>query len=222
MNTAIIVAAGSGKRAGSAIPKQFVEINGKPLLGHTIKKFEACGAVDRIVLVVAEDEIGNCREIVEKYGFGKVGEIVPGGATRADSVVNGLAAVDGRAGIVAVHDGARPFVTPEEIAATIEKAAETGAACLVAAVTDTIKEVGNGRIQGTIDRNTLRRALTPQAFRYEILSAAYEQAGTGEYVTDECFVVEKAGHEIALVEGSARNIKITNPEDIAIAEILLK
>lgn len=222
MNTAIIVAAGSGKRTGSATPKQFINIHKKPLLAYTIEKFEACESVDAIVLVVAEDEIENCRGIVEKYGFGKVGEIVPGGETRAASVVNGMVAVEDQQGIVAVHDGARPFVTPEEIAATIEKAVETGAACLVGAVTDTIKEVGNGLVKGTIDRNTLRRALTPQAFRYRILSEAYEQSGTGEYVTDECFGVEKAGYEIALVEGSARNIKITNPEDIALAEILLK
>jgi 2-C-methyl-D-erythritol 4-phosphate cytidylyltransferase len=137
--------------------------------------------------------------------------------------LNGLNAIESeRCEIVAVHDGARPLVSVEEISATIEKAKETGAACLVAAVTDTIKEVADGKIIGTIDRSKLRRALTPQCFRYEILKRAFAENEISEIVTDECFLVERLGYEIATVEGSAQNIKITLKEDFVFAEHLLK
>ncbi|MDQ3062065.1 MAG: 2-C-methyl-D-erythritol 4-phosphate cytidylyltransferase, partial [Acidobacteriota bacterium] len=126
-----------------------------------------------------------------------------------------------RTEIVAVHDGARPLVSSEEISRTIEQARETGAACLVAAVTDTIKEVRDGKIVATIDRKQLRRALTPQAFRFEILKLAFETADLSEATTDECFLVEKLGYEISVVEGSAQNIKITTQKDFALAEFFL-
>jgi len=223
MNTAIIAAAGSGTRTNSPVPKQFLEILGKPLLVHTIERFEMCPAIDEIILVLAAGEIDNFTQILEKYGLAKVRKIVAGRDTRAGSVRNGLDAVSGSAGdIVAVHDGARPLVSIEEIAQTIEKAGEAGAACLVAAVTDTIKEVTDGRIIGTIDRGKLRRALTPQAFRYEILQKAFAEGGTGPEVTDECYLVEKLGQRIAYVEGSARNIKVTHPEDVLLAELFLR
>lgn len=223
MNTAIIAAAGSGTRTNSPVPKQFLEILGKPLLVHTIERFELCPAIDEIILVLAAAEIGNFKQILEKYKVSKVREIVTGGETRAGSVRNGLDAVSGSAGdIVAVHDGARPLVSVEEITQTVEKAREAGAACLVAHVTDTVKEVAGGRITGTIDRGKLRRALTPQAFRYEILQKAFALGGTGAEVTDECYLVEKLGQRIACVEGSARNIKVTHSEDILLAEFYLR
>jgi 2-C-methyl-D-erythritol 4-phosphate cytidylyltransferase len=223
MNTAIIAAAGNGTRTNSPVPKQFLEILGKPLLVHTIERFEMCPAIDEIILVLAAGEIDNFKQILEKYGLAKVRKIVAGGETRAGSVRNGLDAIAGSAGdIVAVHDGARPLVSVKEIAQTIEKAGETGAACLVAAVTDTIKEVADGRIMGTIDRGKLRRALTPQAFRYEILQKAFAEGGAGAEVTDECYLVEKLGQKIAYVEGSARNIKVTHSEDILLAEFYLR
>lgn len=223
MNTAIITAAGSGKRFNSPVPKQFLEVHGKPLLVHTIERFELCPAIDQIILVLAAGEIDGFGHILGKYELAKVREIVAGGGTRAASVRNGLDAVSGSEGdVVAVHDGARPLVSVEEIAQTIEKAREMGAACLVAPVTDTIKEVAGGRITGTIDRGKLRRALTPQAFRFEILREAFTQGGTGEEVTDECYLVERLGQEIAFIEGSARNIKVTNPEDVLLAELFLR
>jgi 2-C-methyl-D-erythritol 4-phosphate cytidylyltransferase len=223
MNTAIIAAAGSGTRTNSPVPKQFLEILGKPLLVHTIERFELCPAIDEIILVLAAGEVDNFKQILEKYGLAKVRKIVAGGDTRAGSVRNGLDAVSGSKGdVVAVHDGARPLVSIDEIAQTVKKAGETGAACLVAAVTDTIKEVADGRIIGTIDRGKLRRALTPQAFRYEILQKAFAEGGTGAEVTDECYLVEKLGQRIAYVEGSARNIKVTHPEDVLLAEIFLR
>jgi 2-C-methyl-D-erythritol 4-phosphate cytidylyltransferase len=221
MNFAIIVAAGSGTRFGADVPKQFLEVYGKPILIYTLENFENCDVVDEIILVLSVAEIENFQLCAAKYNLQKPLKIVAGGKSRAESVLNGLNYVDANsAGIIAVHDGARPLVTVEEITATIEKAKEFGAACLVARVTDTIKEVENGKIVDTIDRNRLRRALTPQVFRYEILRKAYEQNDLSA-ATDECFLVEKLGYEIAFVEGSARNIKITHNEDLRIAELFL-
>jgi 2-C-methyl-D-erythritol 4-phosphate cytidylyltransferase len=219
MNVAIIVAAGSGTRFGAGKAKQFVEILGKPLIIHTLERFEKCSAIDEIVLVLPASEIENFEK---KYNPAKLKQIVAGGETRAESVFNGLKAISGQTEIVAVHDGARPLVSVKEIERTIEKAGETGAACLVSSVNDTIKEISGGKIVRTIDRQNLRRALTPQCFRLEILKKVFAQADLSEAATDECFLVEKAGYEIACVEGSAQNIKITTPEDLRLAEVFLE
>lgn len=222
MNTAIIVAAGSGNRFNSKTPKQFAEILGKPIIIHTLEKFEACEAVSKIVLVLPASEIADFESEVEKFGLKKIKSIVTGGASRAESVRIGLDAADPTTDIVAVHDGVRPLVSIDEIAATIEKAQETGAACLVAVVTDTIKQVSGGKIAGTLDRTKLRRAMTPQAFRYDILRQALDQGDLDGDVTDECMLVEKLGYPIAYIDGSSRNIKITHPEDRVLAEVLLR
>ncbi len=223
MNIAIIVAAGSGSRFAADKPKQFAELLGKPLIIHTLERFEACPAVDEIVLVLSAEGREEFKIQNSKFKISKLKDVVTGGATRAESVRNGLdsvAAPDDA--FVAVHDGARPLVTPEEIAAVITKATETGAACLVAPVNDTIKSVEGGVINFTVDRARLRRALTPQAFRHDILKRAFDGAELGEAVTDECFLVEKLGVPIAAVEGSPRNVKVTMPDDLAYAETILK
>jgi 2-C-methyl-D-erythritol 4-phosphate cytidylyltransferase len=223
MNTAIIVAAGSGARFNSEDPKQFIDLLGKPVLVHTIERFEQCTAVDTVVLVLAADRIDSFRRDIERFGLKKVSAVVKGGATRAGSVWNGLKAIDARTKIVAVHDGARPLVSVEEIDRTIKKAEQVGAACLVAPVTDTIKSIRDGEeITATLDRNKLRRALTPQAFRVEVLRKAFDGVELDESVTDECCLVEDLGHPIAIVEGSPRNIKITHREDLILAEALMK
>jgi 2-C-methyl-D-erythritol 4-phosphate cytidylyltransferase len=214
--TAIIVAAGTGSRFNSDTPKQFIELAGKTVIEHTIERFQAAPSIDAIVLVLASEHIGGFRESGDKPL-----KIVAGGATRAESVLNGLnAAAD--ADLVAVHDGARPFVSVDEIERTVAKARQTGAACLVAAVTDTIKTVRGDEIAGTLDRDKLRRALTPQVFKADVLKRAFELGDLGDAVTDECYLVEKLGHPIAIVEGSARNIKITHAEDLAMAEALVR
>ena len=220
MNTAIIVAAGTGSRFGSERPKQFVELLGKPVIIHTIERFEECDAIDEMVLVLNADEIDNFQQILTQYNFRKVVKLISGGVTRAESVRNGLDAVATATNIVAVHDGARPFVSVDEIRQTIEKATETGAACLVAEVIDTIKEIDGKNISRTIDRSKLRRALTPQAFGYELLLRAFDGVDLGESITDECCLVEKLGVKIAFVEGSTRNIKITTPDDLIFAAAL--
>jgi 2-C-methyl-D-erythritol 4-phosphate cytidylyltransferase len=221
VNTAIIVAAGSGTRFNSEKPKQFIEVHGKPLIVHTMERFEHASSIDSIVVVLAKERIDEFESLMENSRFRKLHRVVPGGAERAESVRNGLDAVPTETAIVAVHDGARPLVSPDEIDATVNAAAESGAACLVAPVTDTIKTVRGGEITATLDRTQLRRALTPQAFRTEVLRAAFENVELSDSVTDECYLVEKLGHPIAIVEGSSRNIKITHPDDLKMAELFL-
>lgn len=212
---AIIVAAGSGSRFKSDTPKQFLEIIGKPVIVHTLERFQAAPSIDSIVLVLAADQAAS----FHGSAFSKVAKVVPGGVTRAESVRKGLEVID--AEIVAVHDGARPLVAVDEIEKTVAKAKETGAACLVAPVTDTIKSIRGGEIADTLDRGKLRRALTPQVFKFEVLQRAFDGCDLSESITDECFLVERLGHPIAIVEGSSRNIKITHPEDLVLAEALL-
>lgn len=222
MNTAIIVAAGSGQRFAGSQPKQFVPILGQPLIIHTLERFESCPSIDEIVLVLSEKGRTEFEIINLKFEISKLRSVVAGGATRAESVKNGFEAVSPLSDIVAVHDGARPLVSVDEITRTIDKAKETGAACLVAEVTDTIKQIDGEHISHTIERENLRRALTPQAFRYNILCNAFEGVELDESVTDECYLVEKLGVKIAFVKGSARNIKITRAEDLVLAEAFLK
>src|SRR4051794_38587161 len=215
--TAIIVAAGSGSRFQSDTPKQFLELSGKPILFYSLERFEAAPSVDAITLVLPVDRVNT----FDTENFSKVNRVVTGGGTRAQSVMNGLNAVDDETSIVAVHDGARPLVTLDDIERTIAKAKEAGAACLVTAVTDTIKSIQNGEIAATLDRDKLRRALTPQAFKIEILRGAFAAMELNATVTDECYLVEKFGYPIALVEGSGRNIKITDRDDLLLAETIL-
>jgi 2-C-methyl-D-erythritol 4-phosphate cytidylyltransferase len=199
-----------------------VLLRGKPVLIHTLERFQTCDAIDNIVVTVAEDQVETVVDIVTKAGITKLSAVVAGGSFRAASVRNGFEAVQLPTDIVVVHDGVRPLVSAAEIENTIEQANEVGAACLTAPVADTIKSVDNGRIIGTIDRQPLRRALTPQAFKYEILKRALSENILDENVTDECQLVERLGNEIAAVEGDPYNIKITTSGDLAVAEALLR
>ena len=216
--TAIIVAAGSGSRLNSETPKQFLDLAGKPVVVHTLERFASAPSVDNLIVVLAAEHVTRLGSLQ----IDKPVRVVTGGATRAESVSNGLAAIEGDVEVVAVHDGARPFVSVDEIERTIEKAKEMGAACLVGSVTDTIKTIAGGEISGTLDRDKLRRALTPQVFKTEVIRRAFEVGDLDESVTDECYLVEKLGHPIAFVEGSSRNIKITHAEDLTLAEMIAK
>jgi 2-C-methyl-D-erythritol 4-phosphate cytidylyltransferase len=224
MNVAIIAAAGQGVRMGGRRAKQFLEIAGTPIIIHTLKRFEQCDEIQEIVVVLPAQETASFLALAGKYGLRKLARVVPGGATRAESVSRGLQSVRAAtAGIIAVHDGVRPLVTPDEISRTVRAAEATGAAVLAAPVTDTIKEVQDSQVVGTLVRERLRRALTPQCFRYALLRRAYEEAADlGADVTDDSALVEKLGVPVAVIEGDPRNIKITRPEDIALAEILLR
>jgi 2-C-methyl-D-erythritol 4-phosphate cytidylyltransferase len=224
MNVAIIAAAGRGMRMAGKRPKQFLELASIPIVFHTLKAFEQCDAIQEIIVVVAAEEADSFRSLVDKHDLGKIRAVVPGGASRAASVRNGLEAVnEANAEIIAVHDGVRPFVTPDEITRTVEAAKREGAAILVSTPVDTMKEVRDGTVVRTLKRAGLRNALTPQCFRYKLLRRAYEQADVSDpELTDESSLVERLGVRIVTVEGSSRNIKITRPEDILVGEALLK
>ncbi len=223
MNIAIIAAAGAGARMASDRPKQFLQLAGTPVIIHTLKVFEQCESINEVILVLPAAESAGFLSLAAKFGLRKVGRVVPGGVTRADSVKRGLLAIRAAtAEIVAVHDGVRPFVTAEEIDAVVAAARTDGAAILVAPVTDTIKQVRDQRVVQTSDRAGLRRALTPQCFRYQLLCDAYKNADVNNpLLTDESALVEQLGIPVSVVEGSARNIKITTLEDLAIAETIL-
>ncbi|HZS08080.1 MAG TPA: 2-C-methyl-D-erythritol 4-phosphate cytidylyltransferase [Blastocatellia bacterium] len=223
MNLAIIPAAGSGTRIGGPIPKQFIEIAGAPILAHTIRRFYECPDIHAIAVALPADKVAEFRDRDASVGLFKPVIYVSGGQERSDSILNALDAAAGlRPEIVAVHDAVRPFVTPAQIAAVIAGAKETGAAILALPATDTIKEVEDGVIVRTLDRRRIYRAQTPQAFGYELLRRANEEARAAglpsAMLTDDSLLVERLGHAVAVVEGSASNIKITTPEDLLLAQ----
>lgn len=223
MNVAIIVAAGQGLRFGGARPKQFQELAGTPVIFHTLSKFEQCAVIDCTIVVLRPNDLEVFNSLASKRQINKVANLVKGGASRAESVWLGLQVVDSsKARIVAVHDGVRPLVTVDEISRTVSEAEKSGAAILAAPVRDTIKQVDGSRVKATLDRSTLLHALTPQCFRYELLYRAYdEQRDLWDQATDDSFLVEQIGATVQIVEGSERNIKITNPEDLEIAERMM-
>jgi 2-C-methyl-D-erythritol 4-phosphate cytidylyltransferase len=212
---------------GGERAKQFLELDGTPIIIHTLKRFDRCAAIDEVFVVLPSVEAASFLALAARYGLRKLTRVVAGGASRAESVWRGLQAVRAAtAEIVAVHDGVRPFVTPQEISRTVEAARECGAAILTAPAIDTIKEVEGERVLRTLERARLRHALTPQCFRYPLLRRAYEEAGDlltrGDSITDDSALVERLGVSVAVVEGDSRNIKITRPSDLALAEIFLK
>src|SRR6266404_2119841 len=225
MNVAIVVAAGKGTRLGGNQPKQFLELCGVPIIIHTLRQFERCEEINEIIVVVPAESTAAFSSLAEKFAIRKLVRVVPGGATRAQSVRRGLDAI-ANAEIVAVHDGVRAFVSSDEIDSVVAAARASGAAILVAPVADTIKDIENGRVKRTLTRHNLRRALTPQCFSYDLLKRAYDQLdeveSAGVEVTDDSLLVERLGAEIVAVEGSSRNIKITEEEDLALAETLLQ
>ncbi|MBU5425624.1 2-C-methyl-D-erythritol 4-phosphate cytidylyltransferase [Tissierella pigra] len=221
----IIAAAGMSNRMGSKINKQFIAIGGKPILAHTIEKFERCRYIDEIILVAKEEEIEYCRkEIVRKYKFNKVANIIRGGKERQDSVYNGILALNECSNIVLTHDGARPFVKNENIEDGIRGVIDHGACVIGVPVKDTIKIVGSeNNIDDTPPRNLIWAAQTPQCFFKEILVKGYENAmSTGFFGTDDSSIVEEIGYNVKMIMGSYENIKITTPEDIILAESLIK
>lgn len=224
MNVAIVVAAGKGTRVGGNRPKQFLELGGIPVIIHTLRQFERCREINEIVTVLPAEEADSFLSFAKEFGLQKPMRAVAGGETRAQSVTRGLALI-GEAEIVAVHDGVRPFVTPEEIDQVVNAARASGAAILVAPVPDTIKEIKSDRVIRTLPRADLRRALTPQCFRLEILKRAYQTLGeieaAGSEVTDDSLLVERLGVEVVAIEGSSRNIKVTQQEDLVLAEAIL-
>jgi len=223
---ALIPAAGMGKRMGAGINKQYLLLNNKPIVAHTIGLFESLSFVDEIYLVSPEAEIPFCREhVVDRYGFAKIMGIVPGGAERQNSVVNGLRAMEAARDddLVLIHDGVRPFVPVHAVEKAVEVAANHDGALVAVPVKDTVKSVENGIITGTPRRESLWLAQTPQAFRYGVIRAAHEIAEAEGFVgTDDAMLVERLGKDVHIVLGDYRNIKITTPEDLILAEAFLR
>jgi 2-C-methyl-D-erythritol 4-phosphate cytidylyltransferase len=215
---AIITAAGYGRRMGK--PKQFIEIGGKPILEWSLSAFEAAEFIDEIILVVNEEGIDQAR----KFKASKLKQVVAGGKERQDSVYAGLKALPEEVGIVAIHDGARPFVSSEIIENAVAEAKECGAVVVGVPVSDTIKAVDSRRltVNHTLKREELWAAQTPQVFKRDVILRAYEEGKEKYRVTDDAMLVEKIGIPVKMVMGSYRNIKITNPEDLKIAQGYLR
>lgn len=224
--TAIIVAGGSGKRMGGKIKKQYIFLKGKEVLAHTIEAFENCEVVNNIIVVVAEDEIKKVQQnIVDKYKFEKVTNIVAGGKERQDSVYNGLQVVEDNTDFVIIHDGARPFIKKETIKRCLDKARQMGASIVAVPVKDTIKICNKQTqcIEETPERALLWSVQTPQIFSVSLLKDAYKYAREKNLqVTDDSMLVEAYGTEVYVTEGEYTNIKLTTPEDILIGEAFLK
>ncbi|MCM3635714.1 2-C-methyl-D-erythritol 4-phosphate cytidylyltransferase [Paenibacillus camelliae] len=218
----VVVAAGRGTRMGTAESKQYLQLNGKPIIVHTLQNFQAMAFIDEIVLVVGKDDIARCQQWCEQYRITKVKAIIPGGAERQYSVHAGLEEIKSQ--WVLVHDGVRPFVTEAAVARCCKQAVIHGAAVLAVPVKDTIKQVNHeGVITATPDRKSLWAIQTPQAFRHELLLDAHvaaEQAGM--LGTDDASVAEWRGAKVVVAEGEYTNIKITTPEDLPWAQLLLQ
>ncbi len=218
--TAIIVAAGRGTRMGSEIPKQFMNIAGKTILETTLYKFDRSNEVDEIILIVNKEDMEFVNtEIAVDYE--KITIVKAGGATRTESVFEGIKALSRKCGIVLIHDGVRPFVSYNLITNCVEGAYNFGACIPVTDVVDTIKEVSeDGIVQNTLNRARLKSVQTPQSFDYELIRDCYIKAVTeDESFTDDASIVEFYGHNVKTIDGLPRNIKITTPLDLRIAEI---
>jgi 2-C-methyl-D-erythritol 4-phosphate cytidylyltransferase len=219
---AIIVAAGKSERMGAGVDKAFLSLGAQPVLAYSLQAFEKCSEIDGIVLVVRKDRVDAARGMVQVFGCSKVTEIVPGGVTRQTSVENGIAALPDNAKVVAVHDGARPCVTADLISETVRVAKRYGAAVASSKVTDTVKEANGVVVTGTVDRTKLWVAQTPQTFKRDLLAEGYEQARKKDLaVTDDASAVELVHDKVRLVPAPDSNIKITSPDDLAIAAALL-
>jgi 2-C-methyl-D-erythritol 4-phosphate cytidylyltransferase len=219
----MVLAAGQGKRMKAGRNKQFIELEGKPVIIHTLSVFENDPMCEEIKLVINEKEVPLFKELLANYQIAKVSEMVLGGKERQDSVYNGLLRME-NAEIVLVHDGARPFIRQEVIHRLVEKAKLEGAAIVGVPVKDTIKKVNSDLlIMETVERAALWMIQTPQAFQYPILQKAHQRAKEEQYLgTDESSLVERIGVPVHMVEGDYVNIKLTTPEDLIVANAILK
>lgn len=221
--TAVIVAAGSSTRMGGQISKQFISLNGTATIVHTLKAFQQAQSIDSIVVVCRKTDISDIKRLSSENGITKLTAVAEGGSTRQQSVKNGVALAQG-ADFIAIHDGARPLVTPQDIDKVVADAQKHGAAALGVQVKDTIKVVdNNGFILSTPNRSSLIAIYTPQVFKTDMYMQAMKKAEEdNKDYTDDCQLVEALGKRVLVTVGSAENIKLTTPEDIAVAESFLK
>jgi len=221
---AIIPAAGSGSRLGGKVKKQFLPLHGKPIIIHTLQRFEHCSDVDEIVVAVPESDIVEIEELLSRYRIHKVSKAIVGGQKRQDSVRNALQRVTaGDSDIILVHDAVRPFVESKKISQVIKACKEYDAAVVAVQPKDTIRRsAGGGFFDQTVDRTALWLVQTPQAFRAKLLLRAFKKAYKDKfYSTDEAALVERLGVRARIVEGSYDNIKITTNEDLELGALIL-
>lgn len=221
-NTVIIVAGGRGTRFGGPVPKQFLKMSGRPVLMHTIEAFATAGISGlRIIVALPHDQRSTWQELCREHAFAVEHKVVDGGQSRFESVRNAIAAIeaDGACnGVIAVHDGVRPLVSADIIGRAFSEAAAKGSAIPVVAVTDSIRRIDSDGLQSHIvPRAELRAVQTPQAFDAQSLIDAYHTEPSDAF-TDDASVYEAAGHSVHLIDGDTRNIKITHPIDIVVAE----
>ncbi len=219
--SAIIVAGGKGIRMGAAVRKQYMMLTGKPIVCHTLEVFDACSIVHEIILVVPPDDLETCTDKwIPSLALHKKIHLVAGGIERQDSVYQGIQAISGRlCQFVVIHDAVRPFVTSRVIEACVAEARVSGACIVGMPVMETAKLVSSGRIERTLDRNSIWTAQTPQAFELNLIRAAHENARLDSFIgTDDAMLVERMGHKVRIIAGSKLNMKITTPEDLALAE----
>ncbi len=216
---ALIVAGGKGTRIKSHTPKQFLELNGKPILLHTLEAFYRYSEKINIILVLPEDDFKTWTSICEKYQFKKNIILQKGGESRFQSVKNGLSKIEGD-GLVAIHDGVRPLVSEDIIGASFRLAAVHESAVAAVRLKESIRMTDQDNTKA-VDRSRFRLIQTPQTFQVQLIKKAYEMKEDPS-LTDDASVAEKSGHVISLFEGSYENIKITTPEDLIVAAALLK
>lgn len=227
---AIIPAAGLGTRMGAGLPKQFLELDGMPLILFTLRRLAACPAITDFFIATRAEEVLSLQDKVARAALGRPARVVHGGDTRQQSVANALAQVDPATEIVVVHDAVRPFVTPEQVERVIAEARARGAAILGIPAIDTVKEVKRASlpedvalISATIPRERIVLAQTPQVFSYALLRDAFRKAQQdGVTASDEAALVERFGHDVFVVLGSERNLKITRPADMDLARFYLE
>ncbi|MCX5839059.1 MAG: 2-C-methyl-D-erythritol 4-phosphate cytidylyltransferase [Deltaproteobacteria bacterium] len=226
MKTVVIIpAGGTGRRMGGEIPKQYLSLAGIPILVHTLREFQHSPLADEIVLVVPGEDVAEVRrDMVERYDFSKVSLVIEGGRERQDSVRNALVHVRDEHEIVLVHDGVRPFVTGTLIERAVSGAKAFCAVAIGVPVRDTVKAVdAAGRVVKTVPREGLWLTQTPQAFRRDVILAAYKRAAADAfYGTDDASLVERMGIPVRMIPGDADNIKVTTPEDLARAERMIR
>ena len=222
---AVIVSAGKGHRFMEGRKKQFHLLAEKPILAHTLDKFETCPLIHSIFLVVGQEDMGYCmKEIIEKYKYRKISQIIPGGKQRQDSVKNGIDALPEGVDVVVIHDGVRPLVTREMIEESIRSAIRFQAVIFAMPVKETIKMAHpDGTVIKTLDRESLWQVQTPQTFQVNLIKEAYHRAIEDGFVgTDDASLVERMGIKVHILPGSYTNIKITTPEDLVLANLFIK
>lgn len=223
--TAIVPAAGKGKRMGGVIGKPYLLLGGKPILSYTLKTLNLSPEIQEIILVTRPEEVDYCeKEVVRRYNLSKVAAVIPGGEERQDSVYQGLKYLKDIPDLILIHDAVRPFLTERLIREVIKAASSFKAAIAAIPVRDTIKEVDKeGLVKKTIPRDNIWDIQTPQAFEYSLLRQAYEEAFRHNfYATDDAALVERCGYKVKIVSGAPENIKITLPGDLPLAEAILE